>query len=228
MTKTAGRRRADSPRPPEYDLPTREPRIESPRTARLLMFGVLVAWIVGTARRRHVRRGGRHPLRRRATRSRPAADRVQRRAHPPGRRPHAHLGEPRTPCSAIAAVATEANVLLAAAAAVTAVLAVGVGRGHHPARRHGPAGGARVRARDRRRPERHRGGRRVERAGRATSGSTSSSSPSRSASRSPWSGTSAPACTGSAARTSPSWPASRRCSCWCSPTPASCARTARR
>ena len=41
MTKTAGRRRADSPRPPEYDLPTREPRIESPRTARLLMFGAL-------------------------------------------------------------------------------------------------------------------------------------------------------------------------------------------
>ena len=48
MTKTAGRRRADSPNPPEYDLPTREPRIESPRTARLLMFCVLVAWIVGT------------------------------------------------------------------------------------------------------------------------------------------------------------------------------------
>ena len=60
MTKTAGRRRADSPRPPEYDLPTREPRIESPRTARLLMFGVLVAWIIGTARCRDVR-GGRRP-----------------------------------------------------------------------------------------------------------------------------------------------------------------------
>src|SRR5205085_9994368 len=48
MTNTAGRRRADSPRPPEYDLPTREPRIESPRTARLLMFVVLLGWIAGT------------------------------------------------------------------------------------------------------------------------------------------------------------------------------------
>jgi hypothetical protein len=48
MTKTAGRRRADSPRPPEYDLPTREPRIESPLAARLLMLGVLIAWLIGT------------------------------------------------------------------------------------------------------------------------------------------------------------------------------------
>jgi hypothetical protein len=48
VTATAGRRRADSPRPPEYDIPTREPRIESPRTARLLMLGVLIAWIIGS------------------------------------------------------------------------------------------------------------------------------------------------------------------------------------
>lgn len=48
MTATAGRRRADSKQPPEYDVPTRERRIESPLTARLLMMCVLVAWIVGT------------------------------------------------------------------------------------------------------------------------------------------------------------------------------------
>jgi uncharacterized membrane protein YhdT len=43
-----GRRRLDASVPPEYDLPTREPRIESPRTARLLMLLVLAAWVVGT------------------------------------------------------------------------------------------------------------------------------------------------------------------------------------
>lgn len=48
MTATEGRRRADSPRPPEYDLPTREPRIESPFAARMLMLGVGVAWVLGT------------------------------------------------------------------------------------------------------------------------------------------------------------------------------------
>ena len=49
VTATPGRRRADtSKRKPEYDLPTREPRIESPRTARLLMAGVFFAWVVGT------------------------------------------------------------------------------------------------------------------------------------------------------------------------------------
>jgi hypothetical protein len=124
VTKTAGRRRADSPRPPEYDLPTREPRIESPRTARLLMFGVLIAWIIGTF----------------------AAGTSVVAVDPPidtnVERPGAGLllivfsvglthrvgGHMRIWASlgmllAIAAVATEANVLLAAAAAVSAVLA---------------------------------------------------------------------------------------------------------
>lgn len=122
MTKTAGRRRADSPRPPEYDLPTREPRIESPRTAWLLMFGVLVAWIIGTVA---------------AGTSVVAVDTpydVERPGaglllivfsvgltHRVGG--HMRIWASLGAVLAIAAVATEANILLAAAAAVTAVLA---------------------------------------------------------------------------------------------------------
>jgi hypothetical protein len=51
MSQTAqgGRRRLDASVPPEYDLPTREPRIESPRTVRLLMGGVLGLWVLGFA-----------------------------------------------------------------------------------------------------------------------------------------------------------------------------------
>ena len=124
MTKTAGRRRADSPRPPEYDLPTREPRIESPRTARLLMFGVLIAWIIGTLA---------------AGTSVVAVDLpVNTNVERPGAGlllivfsvglTHRVGGHMRIWASlgmllAVAAVATEANVLLAAAAAVSAVLA---------------------------------------------------------------------------------------------------------
>jgi hypothetical protein len=124
VTKTAGRRRADSPRPPEYDLPTREPRIESPRTARLLMFGVLIAWIIGTLA---------------AGTSVVAVDLpIDTNVERPGAGlllivfsvglTHRVGGHMRIWASlgmllAIAAVATEANVLLAAAAAVSAVLA---------------------------------------------------------------------------------------------------------
>lgn len=43
-----GRRRLDASVPQEYDLPTREPRIGSPRTARLVMALVFLAWVVGT------------------------------------------------------------------------------------------------------------------------------------------------------------------------------------
>lgn len=43
-TEKPGRRRASAD---EYDLPTREPRLRSPRTARILMGGALAAWIVG-------------------------------------------------------------------------------------------------------------------------------------------------------------------------------------
>jgi len=124
VTKTAGRRRADSPRPPEYDLPTREPRIESPRTARILMFGVLVAWIIGTLA---------------AGTSVVAVDLpVEFDVERPGAGlllivfsvglTHRVGGHMRIWASlgtvlAVAAVASEANVLLAAAAAVSAVLA---------------------------------------------------------------------------------------------------------
>ena len=124
MTKTAGRRRADSPRPPEYDLPTREPRIESPRTARVLMFGVLVAWIIGTLA---------------AGTSVVAVDLpIDTNVERPGAAlllivfsvglTHRVGGHMRIWASlgtvlAVAAVVSEANVLLAAAAAVSAVLA---------------------------------------------------------------------------------------------------------
>lgn len=42
---SSGRRRAASPA--EYDIPTREPRVQSPRAARTLMSGVFAAWVVG-------------------------------------------------------------------------------------------------------------------------------------------------------------------------------------
>jgi hypothetical protein len=124
MTKTAGRRRADSPRPPEYDLPTREPRIESPRTARVLMLGVLVTWVIGTLA------AGTSVV----AVSLPVDINVERPGaglllivysvgltHRVGghMRIWASLGS----VLAVAAVASEANVLLAAAAAVSAVLA---------------------------------------------------------------------------------------------------------
>ncbi len=122
MTKTEGRRRADSPRPPEYDLPTREPRIESPRTARLLMLGVLIAWVIGTLA---------------AGTSVVAIDipwDIERAGaglllivfsvgltHRVGG--HMRIWASLAAVLSIAAVASEANVLLAAAAAVCAVLA---------------------------------------------------------------------------------------------------------
>lgn len=48
-THSAGRRRLDASVPPEYDLPTREPRIGSPIAARLIMGILLIAWLVGAA-----------------------------------------------------------------------------------------------------------------------------------------------------------------------------------
>lgn len=44
-TSSAGRRRAATQA--EYDVPTREPRVKSPRAARTLMLGVFAAWMVG-------------------------------------------------------------------------------------------------------------------------------------------------------------------------------------
>ena len=121
MTKTAGRRRADSPRPPEYDLPTREPRIESPRTARLLMFGVLVAWIFGTvaAGTSVVAVDTRFDV------ERPGAGLLLivfsvGLTHRVGG--HMRIWASLGAVLAVAAVVTEANILLAATAAATAVL----------------------------------------------------------------------------------------------------------
>jgi hypothetical protein len=48
-TAQGGRRRLDASVLPEYDLPTREPRIESARTVRLIMGGVLGLWVLGFA-----------------------------------------------------------------------------------------------------------------------------------------------------------------------------------
>lgn len=44
-----GRRRLDSSVPREYDVPTREPRITSPGTARTIKIVTFVAWLIGTA-----------------------------------------------------------------------------------------------------------------------------------------------------------------------------------
>ncbi len=44
-----GRRKLDSSVEPAYDVPTREPRIESPRTARNIMGLTVVLWVIGTA-----------------------------------------------------------------------------------------------------------------------------------------------------------------------------------
>ena len=122
MTKTVGRRRADSPRPPEYDVPTREPRIESPRTARLLMFVVLLGWIVGTVAAGTSVVAVDTPM----DVERPGAGLLLvvfsvGLTHRVGghMRIWASLGS----ILAIGAVLTEANVLLGAAAAASAVLA---------------------------------------------------------------------------------------------------------
>ncbi len=124
MTETAGRRRADPRRrkEPEYDLPTREPRIESPRTARLLILAVFGAWILGTVA---------------AGTAVVAVDTpvdVERLGaglllvvfsvgltHRVGG--HMRIWTILATVLAVGAVASEANVLLAAAAAVSAVLA---------------------------------------------------------------------------------------------------------
>ncbi len=122
MTKTAGRRRADSPRPPEYDLPTREPRIESPLAARLLMLGVLIAWVIGTLAAGTAVVAVDLPV----DVERPGAGLLLvvfsvALTHRVGG--HMRIWASLAAILAIAAVATEANFLLAAAAATCAVLA---------------------------------------------------------------------------------------------------------
>jgi hypothetical protein len=122
VTATAGRRRADSPRPPEYDLPTREPRIESPRAARLLMLGVFIAWVVGMLAAATAVVAIDLPI----DVERPGAGLLLivfsvGLTHRVGG--HMRIWASLAAILAVGAVATEANFLLAAAAATSAVLA---------------------------------------------------------------------------------------------------------
>lgn len=120
-TVQGGRRRLDASVLPEYDVPTREPRIGSPKTARLLMLAVFALWIVGI-----VGSGT-------AVVAVGAPTWVQRPSaallmvvfaigltHRGGG--HMRIWLPITAAVALAAVVLETNVLLASAAAVTAVL----------------------------------------------------------------------------------------------------------
>jgi hypothetical protein len=117
-----GRRRLDASAPPEYDLPTREPRIDSPRTARLVMVLVFLGWVAGTA-------GAGTAIIAVGTPSwieRPAAALLMvvfavGLTHRGGG--HMRIWLPMTAVLGALAVSLETNVLLASAAAVTAVLA---------------------------------------------------------------------------------------------------------
>ncbi|AXT86365.1 hypothetical protein C6I20_15070 [Aeromicrobium sp. A1-2] len=117
-----GRRRLDASVPPEYDLPTREPRIDSPRTARTLMLLVFIAWLLGTA-------GAATSVVAVGTPNwveRPSAALLMivfavGLTHRGGG--HMRIWFPMTAVLGVLAVVLEANVLLAASAAVTAVLA---------------------------------------------------------------------------------------------------------
>lgn len=117
-----GRRRLDASVPPEYDLPTREPRIDSPRTARLIMVLVFVAWAIGAA-------GATTSIVAVGTPSwaeRPSAALLMvvfaiGLTHRGGG--HMRIWLPMTALLGGLAVALETNLLLASAAAVTAVLA---------------------------------------------------------------------------------------------------------
>lgn len=116
-----GRRRLDSSVPPEYDLPTREPRLESPQVARILLVLVFAAWVVGTLGAGSSIVAVDIPT----WVERPSAALLmvvcaigltQRGGG------HLRIWLPMTAALGIAAVVFETNVLLASAAAVTAVL----------------------------------------------------------------------------------------------------------
>ena len=116
-----GRRRLDASVPPEYDLPTREPRIESPRAARFVMVLVFVGWLAG-ARAGHLDRLGGRP--RRGSNAAAALLMVVFAiglTHRGGG--HMRIWLPMTAVLGGSAVVLETNLLLASAAAVTAVLA---------------------------------------------------------------------------------------------------------
>ncbi|MGH3456816.1 hypothetical protein [Aeromicrobium sp.] len=122
MTATAGRRRAETRKRRDYDLPTREPRLKSPRTARLLMLVVLLAWIVGTAAAGTAVVAVDTPI----DAERPGAALLLivfsvGLTHRVGG--HMRIWSILAAALGVGAVASEANVLLAAAAAASAVLA---------------------------------------------------------------------------------------------------------
>jgi hypothetical protein len=121
-TVQGGRRRLDASVPPEYDVPTREPRIESQRTVRFLLLGMMVLWFVGVvaAGTSVVAVGAPSWV------QRPAAALLMvvfavGLTHRGGG--HMRLWVPITAALAIAALVLETNVLLASAGAVSAVLA---------------------------------------------------------------------------------------------------------
>jgi hypothetical protein len=123
MTQTArgGRRRLDASVPPEYDLPTREPRIESAKTARLVMGAVFGVWVAGFAGALTSIVDVNAP----GWVQRPSAALLMvvfavSLTHRGGG--HMRLWLPITAVLAIAAVVFETNLLLASAAAVSAVL----------------------------------------------------------------------------------------------------------
>lgn len=123
MSQTArgGRRRLDASVPPEYDVPTREPRIESARAARLVMGAVFGLWVVGFAGALTavVAVGAPSWLQRPAAALLMVVFAVSLTHRGGG---HMRIWLPITATLAVAAVVLETNLLLASATAVTAVL----------------------------------------------------------------------------------------------------------
>jgi hypothetical protein len=120
-TVQGGRRRLDTSVPPEYDVPTREPRIESPRTVRIITLAVIAVWVVGVAGAGTSVVAIGAP----AWVQRPCAGLLMLvfavgLTHRGGG--HMRIWLPITAVLGVAAVALETNLLLASAAAVTAVL----------------------------------------------------------------------------------------------------------
>lgn len=121
QTTTGGRRRLDASIPPEYDLPTREPRIESARTARMLLAAVLGLWVLGFAGTLTsvVAVGAPSWVQRPSSALLMVVFAVGLTHRGGG---HLRLWLPITAVLGLAALVLETNLLLASAAAVTAVL----------------------------------------------------------------------------------------------------------
>jgi len=116
-----GRRRLDASVPPEYDLPTREPRLDSPGAARFVMVLVFLGWVAGTAGAATSIAAVDTP----ASIVRPSAALLMvvfaiGLTHRGGG--HMRIWLPVTAALGLAAVTIETNVLLTSAAAVTAIL----------------------------------------------------------------------------------------------------------